>query len=80
MDALVSPAIAMVKANRVADAYAPLIEAANILAARGAAAVVLGCTEIPLGIQAGPQDALRVPTIDTIDALARAAIAWARDA
>ena len=80
MDALVSPAIALVKANRVADAYAPLIEAANILAARGAAAVVLGCTEIPLGIQAGPQDALRVPTIDTIDALARAAIAWARDA
>ena len=42
--------------------------------------MVLGCTEIPLGIQAGPQDALRVPTIDTIDALARAAIAWARDA
>ena len=78
MDRLVSPAIAAVKANRVADAYAPLLQAANDLAARGAAAVVLGCTEIPLGIQAGPQAALRVPAIDTIDALARAAIAWAK--
>jgi aspartate racemase len=80
MDRLVTPAIAMVKANRVADAYPPLLEVANTLAARGAAAVVLGCTEIPLGIQAGPQGALRVPVIDTIDALARAAIAWARPA
>jgi aspartate racemase len=40
--------------------------------------VELGCTEIPLGILAGPADALAVPTIDTIDALARASIAWAR--
>jgi aspartate racemase len=78
MRRLVSPAIAMVKANRVADAYAPLAEVVNRLAARGAAAVVLGCTEIPLGIQAGPADALRVPVIDTIDALALAAIGWAR--
>ena len=80
MDRLVTPAIALVKANRVAAAYPPLVEAANALAGRGAAAVVLGCTEIPLGIQAGPQDALRVPAIDTIDALVRAAIAWARPA
>jgi aspartate racemase len=78
MATLVTPAIAEVKANRVAEAYAPLAEVVNRLATRGAAAVVLGCTEIPLGIQAGPQDALHVPVIDTIDALARAAIAWAR--
>jgi aspartate racemase len=78
MTRMVSPAIALVKANQVADAYAPLAEVVNDLAARGAAAVVLGCTEIPLGIQAGPASRLRVPVIDTIDALARAAIAWAR--
>lgn len=78
MQRLVSPAIAAVKANRLADAYPPLVEVANDLAARGAAAVVLGCTEIPLGIQAGPAEALRVPLVDTIDALARASIAWAR--
>ncbi|WP_135466954.1 cysteate racemase [Crenalkalicoccus roseus] len=76
MRRLVTPAIALVKANRVAEAYAPLAEAARALAARGARAVVLGCTEIPLGIAAGP--ALPFPVADTIDALARAAIAWAR--
>jgi len=78
MTRLVLPAIAAVKANRVGDAYAPLAEAMLALRARGAQAVILGCTEIPLGIQAGPHNALRVPLVDTIDALARASIAWAR--
>jgi aspartate racemase len=72
----VTPGIALVKANRVAEAYAPLAEVARSLVARGATAVVLGCTEIPLGIAAGP--ALPFPVADSIDALARAAIAWAR--
>lgn len=72
---LVMPAIFQdVKANRVAQAYHPLAEVARTLVARGAQAVVLGCTEIPLGIAAGP--ALPFPVCDTIDALARAAIAW----
>ena len=79
MQRLVSPAIALVKANRVAEAYAPLAEAARNLAARGATAIVLGCTEIPLGLAAGPTDTLGAPLIDTIDALARAAIGWARE-
>jgi aspartate racemase len=76
MARLVTPAIADVKANRVAEAHASLAEAACGLAARGAQAVVLGCTEIPLGIAAGPP--LPFPVCDTLDALARAAIAWAR--
>ena len=76
MARLVTPAIALVKANRVADAYAPLAEAAALLARRGAEAVVLGCTEIPLGVAAGPP--LGLPVVDTIDALARAAVLWAR--
>ena len=62
----------------VAEAYEPLAQVVNALADRGAAAIVLGCTEIPLGIQAGPAEALQAPVVDTIDALARAAIAWAR--
>ncbi len=78
MQRLVSPAIALVKGNRVAEAYAPLAEAAASLMQRGARAVVLGCTEIPLGISAGP--ALPFPVVDTIDTLAQAAIAWARPA
>lgn len=73
MDRLVTPGIALVKANDVAGAYAPLAEAARLLVERGARAVVLGCTEIPLGIAAGP--ALPFPVCDTIDGLARAAIA-----
>jgi aspartate racemase len=76
MDRLVSPAIALVKVNRMADAYGPLATVVRSLAARGAMSVVLGCTEIPLGIQAGPAPDL--PVVDTIDALARAAIDWAR--
>jgi aspartate racemase len=74
----VTPAIAAVKANRVEEAYAPLAGIVKTLAERGAGAVVLGCTEIPLGIQAGPWQSLGVPLVDTIDALARASIAWAR--
>jgi aspartate racemase len=80
MERLVSPAIADVKINRVAAAYAPLAAVAQSLAARGARAVVLGCTEIPLGIQAGPFGSLGVALIDSVDALALAGIAWARDA
>ena len=78
MDRVVMPAIDLVKANRVAESYAPLAESAQRLIARGAKAVVLGCTEIPLGISAGPQ--VPFPVADTIDALARASIAWAKPA
>lgn len=74
MARLVSPAIADVKANRLSESYEPLMEAARLLVARGAQAVVLGCTEIPLGIAAGP--AAPFPVADTIDALARASIRW----
>lgn len=74
MQSHVMPAVALVKANRVAEAHAPLAEVARQLHAEGASAVVLGCTEIPLGIAAGP--ALGFPVVDTVAALARAAIAW----
>ena len=78
MSQLVTPAIAAVKANRVNDAYAPLAETMLALRQRGAQAVVLGCTEIPMAIQAGPHQAFGVPLVDSIDALARASIAWAQ--
>ncbi len=78
MDRIVMPSIDLVKANRVSESYAPLAEIARRLITRGAKAVVLGCTEIPLGIAAGP--ALPFPVADTIDALARASIAWAKPA
>ena len=74
MHSHVMPAVALVKANRVVEAHAPLAEVARHLHAAGAEAVVLGCTEIPLGLAAGP--ALEFPVVDTVAALARAAIAW----
>jgi aspartate racemase len=76
MQRLVTPAIRLVKLNRMAEAYAPLARVIRSLADRGAVSVVLGCTEIPLGIQAGPPSEL--PVVDTIDALARTAIEWAK--
>ena len=78
MDRLVTPAIALVKANRPDAAFPPLAEAARLLVRRGARAVVLGCTEIPLAMAAGPAAEIGVPLVDSIDALALAAIAWAR--
>ncbi len=72
---LVSPSIALVKENRLADAYVPAAKAANRLSSRGADAIVLGCTELPLAVGAGPK--LDVIVVDTIDSLARASIAWA---
>ncbi len=53
MQSRVTPAITAVKANRLAGSYEPLAEVARSLMARGARAMVLGCTEIPLGIAAG---------------------------
>lgn len=71
----VLPAIAAVKANDLAAATAPLLDVARRLAADGAQAVVLGCTEIPLALR-GPEAEAPVVLVDTIDALARAALAW----
>jgi aspartate racemase len=73
---LVSPAIAMVKANRIADASQRLSVVAHRLIDRGALGLILGCTELPLAYTAGA--ALPCPVVDTIDALARSAIDWAR--
>jgi aspartate racemase len=78
MRGAVSPAIARIKANDVEGATAPLLSVARRLAERGAAAVVLGCTEIPLALRGPQAQASGLMLIDTIDALARAALAWAR--
>lgn len=48
---LVSPGIADIKANRLEDAVRKFDLAADLLLSRGAEQIVLGCTEIPLGMQ-----------------------------
>ena len=70
---LVSPGIACVKANQVDEAERLFAKAADRLLQRGAHAIILGCTEIPLGMQ---QQCRLAPTtyVDSTDALALAAI------
>jgi aspartate racemase len=78
MEDWVMPAISMVKANRVAQSHDPINRAIASLVARGARAVVLGCTELPLAVPAGASERFGIPLVDTVDALALAGIAWAK--
>jgi aspartate racemase len=67
-------AIAAVKGNRPEEAYAPAAACIGRLVSRGADAVVLGCTELPLAVPHAQRAALGTVLTDSIDALARAAI------
>jgi aspartate racemase len=71
---LVSPGIADIKCNRIAAAQDKLDVAADRLLARGAQQIILGCTEIPLGMQrrcaANPRG-----VVDSTQALAEAVLA-----
>lgn len=71
----VTPGIAAVKAGRLDAGRALLLQAALALQQRGAAALVLGCTEIPVVLD----DAnCPLPTIDATAALAQGAVDWSR--
>lgn len=70
------PAIDLVKANRVAEAFAPAAACIARLQARGAVAVALGCTELPLAVPHERREELGVALTDSIDALALAVIDW----
>lgn len=70
---LVSPAIAHVKAGRIAAAQPLLREAVIRLQERDADAIILGCTEVPLGLDVGSLDSPPV-LIDSNWALALAAV------
>jgi aspartate racemase len=74
---LVNAAIEHVKRNELAAAHALATRAADALLARGAQAVVLGCTEIPLAIEHTASEAAPL-CIDATRALARACVAWWR--
>ena len=72
---LVSPGIALIKANKLSMAEAVFAEAASLLIKRGAEIIVLGCTEIPIGMR---QQVRARPElfVDSNDALAIAAAAF----
>jgi aspartate racemase len=70
---LVMPGIRAVKAGALDRGAELLGAAAQALVRRGARALVLGCTEVPLVLGAANST---VPLIDATDALARRAVAW----
>jgi aspartate racemase len=72
MDTLVQPAIDLIKAGKVLEAQLPIMKVVHSLIDRGAQAVVLGCTELPLAIKISSENG--VPLINSIDSLVKSAI------
>ena len=72
MNTLVQPAIELIKANQIAEAHSMLMTIIHSLVDKGATAVVLGCTEIPLSVK---EDTVQdIPIINSIDSLVKSAI------
>lgn len=69
-------AIRLVKVNQAEAALAPATQCVRLLCQCGVDAVVLGCTELPLALPVQVRPALGVAVIDSIDALALAALDW----
>jgi aspartate racemase len=75
MTTSVLPAIALVKRNRAAEAAPLLVAAVRHLRQRGAATVLLACTELPIALAAAPDPPA---CVDATEALARACVSWHR--
>jgi len=72
MDTLVQPAIDLIKSGDMSRAYDMFMIVIDSLIARGARAVVLGCTEIPLAVNQNIRDG--IPLINSIDSLVKVAV------
>jgi len=72
MDTLVQPAINLIKSGDMSQAHDMFMIVIDSLIARGARAIVLGCTEIPLAVRENNQNG--VPLINSIDSLVKVAI------
>jgi aspartate racemase len=72
MDFFVQPAIDFIKAGKIAESQVLLMKTIHSLIARGAKAVVLGCTELPLSISIDQEQG--VPIVNSIDSLVQAVI------
>lgn len=72
MDFFVQPAIDLIKAGKIQESQALLMNVIHSLIDRGAKAVVLGCTELPLAIRIKSDE--DIPIINSIDSLVEAAI------
>ena len=72
MDTLVQPAIDMIKGGKITESQPIIMKVIHSLIERGAKAVVLGCTELPLAITISSEKS--IPLINSIDGLVKSAI------
>ena len=72
MDFFVQPAIDLIKAGKIEESQVLLMKVIHSLIDRGAQAVVLGCTELPLAI--GIDSEKHIPIVNSIDSLVQAVI------
>ena len=72
MDFFVQPAIDLIKAGKIAESQVLLMKTIHSLIDRGAEAIVLGCTELPLAIHIDQEQG--VPIVNSIDSLVQAVI------
>ena len=72
MNTLVQPAIDLIKGGKLLEAQLPLMKVIHSLIDRGANAVVLGCTELPLAIRIDKENG--VPLINSIDSLVKSVL------
>jgi aspartate racemase len=75
LDSMLMPAIALVKRGAIDASVSLANEIFTTLVARGAEAIILGCTELPI-VFARPTAIKNVPAIDATEALAISAIRW----
>ena len=76
MDYFVQPAIDFIKAGKLVEATLLLVKVIDSLIERGAKAVVLGCTELPLAVRELEQNG--IPLVNSIDSLVKKAIFHAK--
>ena len=72
MDFFVQPAIDLIKAGKIGESQVLLMKVIHSLIDRGAKAIVLGCTELPLSI--GIATVEHVPVVNSIDSLVQAVL------
>jgi aspartate racemase len=72
MDFFVQPAIDFIKAGKIQESQVLLMKVIHSLIDRGAEAIVLGCTELPLSIGIAKEE--HIPIINSIDSLVEAAL------
>jgi aspartate racemase len=72
MDFFVQPAIDLIKADKIVESQVLLMKVIHSLIDRGAKAIVLGCTELPLSIDITSEEG--IPIVNSIDSLVRSVL------